>query len=359
MRAILALLWLLVASVGAAKKKASKASKGDKADAKALKLGDSGDLEEALSKFKKAAKAEPKNGRIMENLAVAQLRLQKFEDAEKAFGHAAELGHKVSKDNLKALAQVKKLKGKKAATEAATSGYFIRPERTGPAKPVKGKGKKAAKGGKKSAEVGADGTAWYVPDAVDDEVAPNETVLWRQGDAEPPLVPGISIFLPEAVGRISKFTVDHGDDSGTCGYKDFLVLRDTRGEIIITAVDNFFSDKTIAKIMDIAVNTSKHKLEWSWADIHPNMQKHLAHDKRKGISFPGLRLHVSSIATPLVVKCLTPVMKIVNPNFNLKKTKESQTLYVETGTRHVSRAAHPRPRTPCSQVRTFRAARRD
>jgi hypothetical protein len=293
-------------------------------EAKALKLAAVGELEEALAKFKKALKVDPSDGRVRENLAVTQMRLLKLKDAKKSFSKCERDGHEPSPKNLAAL------KALKADPEGAeTAGEYVSPAKKKPpaAAAKKGAAKKAKAPKKaKAVTVGSDGDEEELPDE-EYPVADNEEILWKFGDPEPPNIEGMKILLPEMISRISKFTIDHGDTTGTCGYKDFIVIRDRRNELISSAVDNFFSPAIVAKLRDMAINHTKHKLEWSWADIHPNMQKHLAKDKRKGISFPGLRLHVSSLATPNVVKCLKPVMAIVAPDFNLKKVKDSQTLF--------------------------------
>jgi hypothetical protein len=201
------------------------------------------------------------------------------------------------------------------------------------AKSSKGKKKEAAvdKKPKKKAKVKkvAIDAAGLLEDAGDDEgdAAPNEEVLWRQGDSSPPVIPGVTIYLPEAISRISRFAVKHDDDSGVCGYTHFTAVRDARGDLLVASVDDFFGAATVADLRDHAVNFTDHGGAWSWADIHPNMQKHLKKDKRKGIGFPGLRLHASNVATPLVVDCLKPVMKIVNAKFNFKKIKDSQSMF--------------------------------
>ncbi len=66
--------------------------------------------------------------------------------------------------------------------------------------------------------------------------------------------------------------VDHGDDSGACGYTHFTAVRDTRGDLLVASVDDFFSAATVAELRDHAVNYTDHGGSWNWADIHPNMQ---------------------------------------------------------------------------------------
>ena len=111
-----------------------------------------------------------------------------------------------------------------------------------------------------------------------------EEVLWTSDSEEDPEVEGISIYLPEELSKISRFKVQSGHEE--CGYSDFIAIYDKNDDLLIAAVDNFFSEPLINQVADMAKGRANQSVvKWSWADIHRNLQPHLAHDLSKGIRF--------------------------------------------------------------------------
>ena len=102
---------------------------------------------------------------------------------------------------------------------------------------------------------------------------------------------------------------------------------DSNGDIFFVAIDNFFSDKAINDFRDFALTKGKGSPPWEAAFIHPSMVESKKHDKRKGNGFPGLRADIHRTHSPRIIKCLEPVMAIIDPKTNLHKMRDVQTLF--------------------------------
>jgi len=149
----------------------------------------------------------------------------------------------------------------------------------------------------------------------------NEEVIWRREDGTVPEVPGMVIFKPEQISKISRYTVERSfAEAGECAFSQFLAAYDLRGDLIVGAIDNFFEEPLMQKLKKTAMSSS-----WEWSHIHPD--KLDPKNLRKGNGFPGLRIDASQSTTSLIAQCLKPALALTNPGFNLDKVKETQTLY--------------------------------
>ncbi len=64
--------------------------------------------------------------------------------------------------------------------------------------------------------------------------------------------------------------------------------------------------------------------KWEWGVVHDSMIEGKKHDKRKGNGFPGLRADIHHRTSPRIIKCLEPVMEIVDPKTDLTKVRHDE-----------------------------------
>jgi tetratricopeptide (TPR) repeat protein len=154
----------------------------------------------------------------------------------------------------------------------------------------------------------------------------NEQIIWQKSDGTIPSFEGAVIYEPEQLSSIVKYTVQHNDMS-KCGSSSFHVIYDNNDDIVLVAIDDFFSDKIINQLRDDALGKTKNfaNIEWSWAFVHPAQQD--SSDRRKGNGFPGRRSqNLPFSVTSLVRQCLKPIMEQLD-DFDFDHTKDDQTLF--------------------------------
>ena len=145
-------------------------------------------------------------------------------------------------------------------------------------------------------------------------------VLWNRENGTLPAWPGTIIYKPEMISEISRYRVDHkSNPNGDCAYQSFVVIYDLNGELLVSVIDDFFSEPVMARLVSTAFDAT-----WEWAHIHPD--KTDPSNLRKGNGFPGLRVDAHRTTSSLVARCLKPALAVTDPSFDLDRTKDVQTL---------------------------------
>jgi len=153
------------------------------------------------------------------------------------------------------------------------------------------------------------------------------TLLWSFSDNEPLDLPGFDVYHLEEISKVFRISIEHSDgDLGECGSTNATVVYDRQGDLIVAAVDNFFTEHVLEELIRTAVDVNVPGAPtWDWAHIHPDNGD--PNDLRKGNGFPGRRAYAKLETTNRVTRCLKPVLAKVDPAFNLDRPKDQQTLF--------------------------------
>ena len=264
----------------------------------ALALADAGDAVGSADLFRKASSLDPRNSQRHENLGVSLMRLGLLDEARAALNRAKRL---------------------RSGFPMGTYAMYTEEFEDGASMEIEAEASSCTE----------DASEYHLDQALEQPPAGVE-VIWRRGDNTTPEIPGVTIYKPDQISNIVRYTVDprRFADPADCGFTGFVAAFDLRGDLILGSIDNFFVEWIVKRLRNTALRGS-----WVWAHIDP--YKGDPSNARKGNSFPGMRIPAAQSTTSLTAQCLKPALEMINPAFDMDSVTDS--------TKTLFGLLHPRP----------------